>query len=134
MTEMGHDMRDRAETTIQAVILVPVVLLVVFMCFQVGAYFHQSHVAEFIASRGAEIASSHGVSADTRDSAVREMKRIAADLGSRLAHDPTISYEPSGVRVRVVLGVPAATPLLPTSTTAEVRHSYEAFIREQDRT
>lgn len=133
MSAVPDGARERAETSIQAVVLVPVILLVVFMCFHLGAYFHQSHVAEFIASRGAEIAGASGVSAASRDSAVREMKRIAADLDSRFVGSPVVSYEHGGVRVKVVLAVPAATPLLPVSASAVVRHSHESFLFEQDR-
>lgn len=133
MSALTNGARERAETSIQSVVLVPVILLVVFMCFHLGAYFHQSHVAEFIASRGAEIAGASGVSAASRDSAVREMEMIAADLGSRFVAPPVVSYEQGGVRVKVVLRVPAATPLLPASTSAVVRHSHESFLLEQDR-
>lgn len=124
---------ERAETSLQAVILVPVVFLVVFMCFHVAALVHQGHVAMAIAVRGAEISSSSGDDPEVRLRAVNEMKVMSSELRSRIAGTPRITYETNSVVVTVNLIVNGAVPFLPQTASATARQTLERFVPEQDR-
>jgi hypothetical protein len=130
---VGGPVRERAETSIQAVILVPVVFLVVFMCFHMAALIHQSHVAMAIAVRGTEISASSIEHATARHRAVSEMNLMAAELGVALADTPRISYHSNAVRVDVSLRVSGAVPFLPRVASASARQTLERFVLEQDR-
>lgn len=125
--------QERAETSLQAVILVPVVFLVVFMCFHVAALIHQGHVAMAIAVRGAEISSSFSNDPGVRLHAVNEMKVMSSELRSRIAGTPRITYETNSVVVTVNLIVNGAVPFLPQIASATARQTLERFVPEQDR-
>lgn len=133
MATHGPMRNERAETSLQAVILVPVVFLMVFMCFHIAALRHQSHVAMAIAIRGADIAGSSDISAGSDNRAVSEMSRMASDLGARLVRAPSINHSQDSVTVQVDLRVNGALPFLPEVASATTRQTRERFVREQDR-
>lgn len=129
----AHVMKERAETTIQTVVLVPVVFLVAFMCFHIGSLLHQRHIAQVAAIRGATAASSMTQSADSSSQAIREITRVVTDLDSQLASAPRISYRNKGVQVTVSVKASTAVSFLPSTITAEVWRPIESFRLEQDR-
>lgn len=124
---------ERAETTIQTVVLVPIVFLIVFMCFHLGSTFHQSHIAQLAASRGASVASGLAQTDSSVLQARREIERVVSDLGSRLATQPVISYRDRGVEVRVTLTSSTAVSFLPATASADVWRPMESFRQEHDR-
>jgi hypothetical protein len=124
---------ERAETTIQSVVLVPVVFLVAFMCFHVGSFFHQKHIAQLAAIRGATVASSMPFSAESASQARVEVANVVDDLNSRLATTPAVSFRDRGVQVTVALKTSTAISFLPNVATAEVWKPLETFRNEQDR-
>lgn len=124
---------ERAETSIQSVVLVPVVFVLVFVCFHVGSLLHQGHVAEAIATRGADVSASGGISAQTQQSALEEMSRMAQELGAELVRRPTISFGRNLVEVRVMVGARGAVPFLPRTAIATVRRVQERFVTQQER-
>ncbi len=124
---------ERAETSLQAVILVPVVFLIVFMCFHLAALIHQGHVAMALAIRGAEITSASDNHFDAHGRAVAEMKLMSAELGAHLSRTPSFNYEENSVLVTVHLRVTGAVPFLPRVASATARQTLERFVPEQDR-
>lgn len=130
-TSTSHS--ERAETTIQSVVLVPVVFLVAFMCFHIGSFFHQKHIAQLAAIRGATVASSMSFSAESASQARVEVARVVDDLNSRLASVPAVSFRDRGVQVTVALKASTAISFLPNVATAEAWKPLETFRNEQDR-
>ena len=129
----GFSRQERAETGLQSVILVPVVFLVVFMCFHVAALIHQGHVARAIAVRGAEISGSSVHVFENRERAVTEMKVMSSELGARMSGTPLITYNSDSVVVTVKLVVSRSVPFLPQIASATARQTLERFVPEQDR-
>lgn len=124
---------ERAETTIQSVVLVPIVFLVAFMCFHLGSLFHQTHIAELAAIRGASIASGLDISSQSASQARLEIRRVVSELGSRIASEPIISYKNQGVEVTVQIQASSAISFLPTSASAQVWRPMESFRDETQR-
>lgn len=133
MIAAHHPLKDRGETSLQTVVLVPVVFLVVFMSFHVGAIFHNTHVAELAALRGAALASGLSPSLDAQQRAISEVQRVTADLNSTLLDPPNVSFRHDGVHVTVRLKVAGPISFLPQTATAKVWTPWETFKREQDR-
>ncbi len=133
MIAAHHPTHDRGETSIQSVVLVPVVFLIAFMCFHVGSLLHQSHIAHVAAAMGAEVASSANGSKEIYVVTRHEVERVVRDLNSHLVRKPSISVEPEGVRVSVSVQASSAISFLPQSATASVWKPWETFRREQDR-
>lgn len=125
--------RERAETSLQSVVLVPVVFLVVFMCFHLAALVHQGHVAMAISARGAEISSNFENQTKAQELALIEMKIMAQELGAQFLKAPRIRYEANSVLVDVWLRVDGAVPFMPRITMATSRQNLERFVSEQDR-
>lgn len=124
---------ERAETTIQSVVLVPIVFLVAFMCFHLGSLFHQTHIAELAAIRGASIASGLDISAQSSSQARLEIKQVVSELGSHVVSEPMISYKNKGVEVTVRLRASSAISFLPSIATAQVWRPMESFRDETQR-
>ena len=124
---------ERAETTIQTVVLVPIVFLLTLMCFHLGSLFHQSHIAELAAIRGASVASGLDISSQSSSQARLEIRRVVTELGSHLVSEPSISYENRGVQVTVRIRSSTALSFLPSVATAEVWQPMELFRDETQR-
>jgi hypothetical protein len=125
--------RERAETTIQSVVLVPVVFLLVFMCFHFGSLYHQTHIAQLAANRGATVGSAFAYSHESAKQAQSEAERVARELGSALTSIPEVSYRDQGLVVKVSLRTSTAISFLPSIATAEAWRPLESFRLEQDR-
>lgn len=125
--------QERGETSVQAVVLVPVVFLLAFMCFHIGSLMHQSHIAQVAAIRGAAVASSMNPGEDARRRAHNEIERVVSDLNSRLVRPPVISYRDSGVQVKVSLRASSAISFLASEADAMVWQPLETFQLEQYR-
>ncbi len=125
--------RDRGETSVQMVLLVPVVLSILFLTVNAAALAHAGQIASLAANRGAQlIASSNGDSAAV--SIVRvEIARTIRDLGSVLESEPQFSTYDGNVEVTVRVKVPGVVPFLPGFVTRRANAPIEQFINEQDR-
>ena len=124
---------ERAETTVQSVVLVPVVFLLAFMCFHIGSLFHQAHIAQLAAVRGVTVASALEQSSQSVQQAQKEVERVAQDLGSQLVSTPEVNYRQQGVEVRVRIKASSAISFLPSIASAEVWRPLEQFRLEQNR-
>ena len=121
--------RDRGEATTQLVVITPLLVLLVFLGVQAAVYFHAANVAAAAAAQGAAAASS----LSGPSSAIAVAQSTVADLGSHLAHVPTLSVSGGYVSVSVVLSVPRIVPFFPSSVTRTVIEPRERFVPESSR-
>lgn len=121
--------RDRGEASTQLVVLTPLLVLLVFLGVQAAIYFHAANVAAAAAAQGAAAASS----LSGPSSAIAVAQSTVADLGSHLAHVPTLSVSGGYVSVSVVLSVPRIVPFFPGSVTRTVIEPRERFVPESSR-
>jgi hypothetical protein len=128
--EAGH---DRGETSVQAVLLVPVVLGLFFLATHAAVLAHGSHVANLVATRGAQLSATGTVLGFQKTAALNEMEQVVIDLGSHMSQPPIIYLGESMVVVSVTIDVQKIVPFLPSTVTRTARMSREQFIREQDR-
>lgn len=124
---------SRGETSIQVVLLVPVVLGLFFLAAHAAVLAHGAHVANVVATRGAQ--ASAGVKEPGLEmvTALNEMEHVVSDLGAHMSDAPSIYIGPSTVIVTVTLKVQRVVPFLPNTVTRTARMSREKFIMEQDR-
>lgn len=125
--------RDRGESTVQSVLIVPVILTILFMGAHVAAYARGSQVANAAALRGAQVAASVEPDAAGTWSTLREVDTVVADLGFRTAAAPEIEVGPRDARVTVSLLVSRVVPFLPGVVTRSVQVPREVFLKAQDR-
>ena len=125
--------RNRGETSIQAVLLVPVVLGIFFLGVHATALIHGAHVANAAAIRGAQIAAFSNSEANDVVRALNEMEQVVADLGSRMHTAPSLQIDSKSVHVTVSVEVQSVVPFLPTAVTRSATVSREQFLTEQNR-
>lgn len=123
---------DRGETSIQVVVLVPIIFSILFLGVHIAALAHGAQVANAAASRGAAVAAA-SPSDVPMASVLREVDQVVTELGSRLGSVPGVSSTPDKVRVTVVLRVQSVVPFLPNSVARSAWVSRERFVMEQDR-
>ena len=124
---------DRGETSIQTVLLVPVVLSILFLTVNAAALAHAGQVASLAANRGAQLIAS-GSGDSNSVSVVRiEIARIIHELGGVLESEPQFSSYDGDVEVDVRVKVPGVVPFLPRFVTRRASAPRERFIYEQDR-
>lgn len=124
---------SRGETSIQAVLLIPVVFTVYFLGAQVAAYFHASHIAQLAAEQGAQVAATAGTFTENVVPALNRMESVVAELGSSMSYAPTVKESVQYVETTVSVRVTGIVPFLPTSVTRSTQARWERFLREQDR-
>jgi len=125
--------RDRGETSIQAVLLVPIMMGIFFLGVHATALAHGSHVASAAAIRGAQVAAFSDSSGNDVARALNEVEQVVSDLGAHMAGAPAIRLNPNNVVVTVSVEVQSVVPFLPTSVTRTATVSREQFQYEQDR-
>lgn len=133
MTLPSEVRRNRGETSIQAVLLVPAVLGIFFIGVHVTALVHGAHVANAAAIRGAQIAAFSNNEGNDVVRALNEMEQVVSDLGSRMFSAPSLEIGNKSVRATVKVAVQSVVPFLPTSVTRSATVSREQFLMEQDR-
>ena len=125
--------RNRGETSIQAVLLVPAILGIFFLGVHATALAHGGHIANAAAIRGAQIAAFSDNEGNDVVRALNEMEQVVSDLGSRMYSAPSLEIGSKSVRVTVKVAVQSIVPFLPTSVTRSATVSREQFLMEQDR-
>lgn len=125
--------RNRGETSIQAVLLVPAILGIFFLGVHATALAHGAHVANATAIRGAQIAAFSNNEGNDVVRALNEMEQVVSDLGSHMYSAPSLEIDSKSVRVTVKVAVQSVVPFLPTSVTRSAIVSREQFLMEQDR-
>jgi hypothetical protein len=125
--------RDRGETSIQTVLLVPIMLGIFLLCLHATALAHGSHVASAAAIRAAQAAAFSDSSGNDIVKALNEAEQVVTDLGSHVAGAPQIRIDANSVTVTVSVEVQSLISFLPTSVTRTATVSREQFQFEQDR-
>ncbi len=124
---------ERGEVSIQAVLLVPIILMMFLIGVHMATFAHAAHIANLSASQGAQgAATSSGYAQDTVR-VLNEIERTVTDLGSRMSTAPRIFVGTDDVTVTVTLKFSPLVPFLPHSVTRTVVMPRERFMREQDR-
>ena len=124
---------DRGETSIQVVLLVPIILSIFFACVHAAALAHGAQVAALAAMRGAQISASSDGTAGSHALMRTEVQRTVSEMGNTLESEPQFSVYQDTVHVAVRVSVPGVVPFLPTSVSRSVTVPLERFIEEQDR-
>ena len=133
MMLLSQARHSRGETSIQAVLLVAVVLGVFFLGVHATALVHGAHVANAAAIRGAQIAAFSNSEGNEVVRALNEMEQVVSDLGSHMYSAPSLSIGSKSVQVTVKVAVQSVVPFLPTSVTRSATVSREQFLMEQNR-
>lgn len=124
---------DRGETSIQAVLLVPIILSIFFVCVHAAALAHGGQVAAIAATRGAQLFASSGGSSLSNALVISEIQRTVSEMGNSLESAPQFSAYQGNVLVTVRIAIPRTVPFLPTSVRRSAMVPREQFIEEQDR-
>jgi hypothetical protein len=133
MTAATSPGNDRGETSIQTVLLVPVILSILFVSVHAAVLGHAGQVASVAANRGAQLAASSNNSSESTFVIRQEVRRTVMDLGSQLRSEPQLSAYMGHVRVTVRIAVPRIVPFLPDVVARSASVPIERFIEEQDR-
>jgi hypothetical protein len=121
---------DRGETTAQAVLAVPVLLLFLLFGIQITLYFHTSQLAAIAAQDGAIAGAAVGGS---EIHAIAAVAKSAAELRASEGKTPVVRMGISEIQVEVLLRVPSILPLFPKSVTRSASEPLESFVLEVDR-
>jgi len=108
----GFLRRDRADSSVESVLLLPVLLTVALILVQIAANIHASHVAAVTAMRGAQVASRSEQRSDSVVDALREMESTMRDLQGRSAESISVDFDGSVVRTTVILRAGGVLPWL----------------------
>jgi len=117
---------ERGDATVEAVLAVPVLLLLVLLVIQFGLYYHAAHTAEAAAQEGARAARVDGGSAVDGKTRARTFMAAAAPT---LVRDVTVTATRNAdtARVEVHGVVHAIVPGVRLSVQAEAESPVERF-------
>jgi Flp pilus assembly protein TadG len=133
MTAATYLRKDRGETSIQTVLLVPVILGILFLIVHAAAMTHAGQVASLAANRGAQLAASSEGTSNSLHLVRQEVQRTINDLGNNLESTPQITMFRGSVNVAVQVSIPRIVPFLPYVISRTASAPLERFIEEQDR-
>lgn len=126
--------RDRGETSAEAVLVLPILILLIMVVMQSALYFHTAHVARASAAEGATAAASYLVPGSLVSTiGVERAAAFASDAGGRLDGVPHAGLSSGVVRVSVTLKVPSLVPFLSTKVTRDATEPKERILREVER-
>lgn len=123
----------RGESTVQMVLIFPLLLTILFVGAHLTAYARGAQVANAAATRGVQVAAAVQPDAEGTWSALREIDTVVSDLGYRSAAAPSVEVGPRTARVTVSLVVQRVVPFLPGIVTRTAQAPREVFLRSQDR-
>jgi Flp pilus assembly protein TadG len=121
---------ERGETTAQAVLAVPVLLLFLFFGVQVSMYFNTAQLAAIAAQDGA-IAGS--ISGGSEIRAIAAAVKSTAEQRASEGKTPEARIDNGLIEVKVILYVPSIVPFFPTLVTRSASEPLERFVLEVDR-
>lgn len=133
MTAATFPGRDRGETSIQTILLVPVVLGILFVVVHAAALAHAGQVASLAANRGAQLAASADGTSTSNFFVRQEIQRTISELGNTLESAPQITAYGGTVNVSVRISVSRIVPFLPHTVRRNASAPFERFVEEQDR-
>ena len=133
-TSADSSIRDRGETSAEAVLVLPVLVLLVMVVLQSVLYFHTAHVARAAAAEGATAAASYLVpSSSTTSTGAERAAAFATEIGGRVEGAPQAVFTDGLVRVRVTLEVPSLVPFMSTRVTRDASEPKERVVTEVER-
>lgn len=133
-TSADHPTTDRGETSAEAVIVLPVLILLVMVVLQSALYFHTAHIARAAAAEGATAAASYLVPGALVGSRGAESATIfASESGGRISGVPTAELSAGMVRVSVTLEVPSLVPFMTNRVTRDATEPKERIVTEIER-
>jgi hypothetical protein len=121
---------ERGETTAQAVLAVPVLLLFLLFGVQVTLYFHTAQLASISAQDGAIAGAAVGGS---EIHAIAAAVKSAAELRASEGKTPVVRMGSREIEVEVLLRVPSIIPLFPETVTRSASEPLERFVLEVER-
>ena len=121
---------ERGETTAQAVLAVPVLLLFLLFGVQATLYFHTAQIAALAAQDGAIAGSVVG---GNEIHAIAAAVKSAAEQHASAGKIPEVRVADGVIEVEVLLRVPSVVPLFPSSVTRSASEPFERFVLEVDR-
>lgn len=126
--------RDRGSSTVELVILVPVLVLLVLASLHTVMFFYSSHIAQAAAARGAAVGASStantGVAAQrARDSATE----FVAEVNSAVVGVPTVEVTERDVRVTVEVDIPDIVPFVRSTVRRSAVEPREVVVPEVSR-
>jgi hypothetical protein len=124
---------DRGETSIQAVLLVPVVFGIFFLGAHAASIAYGSHVATVAASRGAQMTAAVSSQGSEMVMALNEIEQVVRELGANMTTPPVIRIDSESVTVNVTLDIQRIVPFLPTQVSRTASVARERFVMEQNR-
>ena len=124
---------SRGETSIQAVLLVPVVFGIFFLGAHAASLAYGSHVATIAASRGAQMTAAISGQGTEMVAALNEVEQVVRELGAHMNTPPKIRMDNESVTVNVTLDIQRIVPFLPTQVSRTAHVARERFVMEQDR-
>ena len=116
---------DRGTTTIEYVVVMPVVMFALLLAVQTAIWFHGANVAQAAATRGAGAGSARGAGAGAAEA---EAGRVVAENGA--TGQVTSAIDGTDLSVTVVVQVPHLVPFFPDTATRSRREPIERFIPE----
>jgi Flp pilus assembly protein TadG len=117
---------ERGSATIEAVLTVPVLLLLILMVIQFGLWYHASHTAKAAAQEGVRAARIEGATATAGH---ERAARFMANAAPTLVHEVTVNAtrDNEHARVEVNGSVQSLIPGLHLSVHAEAQSPVERF-------
>jgi len=117
---------ERGDATVEAVLAVPVLLLLIMLVIQFGLYYHASHTAEAAAQEGVRAARAESASATDGQ---RRAEDFMADAAPTLVDDVTViaTRDADVARVDVRGTVHSIVPGLNLTIHAEAQSPVERF-------
>ena len=121
---------ERGETTAQAVLAVPVLLLFLLLGVQVSMFFNTAQLAAIAAQDGAIAGSVHGGSEIL---AIAAASKSTAEQRASEAKPPDVRINNGVIEVKVILHVPSVVPFFTSSVARSASEPLERFVLEVDR-
>lgn len=128
MTTVLIQGRGRGETSVETVLLVPVLLLVLFIGVHVASLARAGQVAHVAATRGAEAAASSDPGAMRTRIAVGAVLGTVHDFGGTIDGTPTVANIDGRPTVTVRMRIEGIVPGLPVIVSRSVSGASETFI------
>ena len=120
--------RDRGETSVETVLLVPVLLLVLFVGAHVASLARAGQVAHIAATRGAEAAAAFGPDGPGAGIGRGAAMQVVHDLGGAIESPPVIRFLNGRAVSTVRLRIEGVVPGIPTVVSRTVVVAPETFI------
>lgn len=121
---------ERGETTAQAVLAVPVLLLLLLLGVQVSIFFNTAQLAAIAAQDGAIAGSVHGGSEAL---AIEAAIKTTAEQRALKGKTPEVRIGNGVIEVDVILQVPSVVPFFTSSVSRSASEPLERFVLEVDR-